>query len=92
MKTNWHEDWARVVLHLNDGYTQVEITDEAGQRLYMTPFDIPTKVIPVDLRPLGSRFRLRWAGNWPETSDTVEEMREKLAHSFEVLTEQATDL
>jgi hypothetical protein len=85
MRVNTYENWGRVIHHETGGVTHFEITDEAGVPLQMRPFEIPTKCIPQELRPIGSRFLLQWDGIWPEQSDTTEALRERCGSAFRVL-------
>ena len=85
MKINTHENWALVVHHLDDAHTTVEITDASGVRLSMPYFHVPTSAIPIALRRIGSRFLLRWRAVWPNDSDSVADIREQMAHAFEVI-------
>jgi hypothetical protein len=60
---------ARVVLHLNDGFTKVDL-----ERIQGT-WDIPTERIPWGLRAIGSRCLVTYQAWWPEVSDSPEQMR-----------------
>jgi hypothetical protein len=85
MQVNTYENWGRVIHHETGGFSLVEITDEAGVRLEMLPFEMPTECIPAELRRIGSRFLFQWDGIWPEESDTTEELRERCRKAFRVL-------
>ena len=54
------KETVRVIFHLNDGYTQVIWQDSENTAWAGTGwmFDIPTHVIPFDLRIIGSCFLL----------------------------------
>jgi len=85
MRINTHENWGRVTHHKSGGYTEIEITDAGCLRLHMPRFEIPTEIIPPELRRIGSRFYFQWDGIWPEESDTAEELRARTRQSFRVL-------
>jgi hypothetical protein len=85
VRINTHENRARVVHHLDGAYTMVEITDDEGARLNMPNFHMPTDVIPVRLRRIGSRFVLRWRTVWPEDGDSVDDLRAEHARAYEVI-------
>ena len=87
MRVNTHENWARVLCHLNAGFLRVEMTDAVGDRINMPNFEVPKDNIPPHLRAVGSRFLLRWSAIWPEDHDTVDEYRDAMSKSFEVVTE-----
>ena len=87
MRVNTYENWARVTFHLNGGFLRVEITDESGVRLNMPTFDLPTDKIPPHLRAIGSRFLLRWNAIWPDDDDPVDQYRDAMADSVEVIGE-----
>jgi hypothetical protein len=71
----------RVLMHLNGGYTKVflERTEGIGMANGGVEWDIPTRLIPPHLRPIGSRFIVRTNGVWPEATDTAEELRAAVA-------------
>jgi len=87
MRFTAQEHWVRVSLHLNGGFLRVEITDEFGERLNMPTFDLATVRIPAHLRSIGSRFLIRLTSIWAEEYDTVDEIRDALAESIEVICE-----
>lgn len=78
----------RVVHHLDNNYTTLEGVNDQGQRLLGYPtFDVPTQIIPFHLRPLGSRFLLRYRvipldiqGSMP-----VDQLREERSSMYEVI-------
>ena len=47
MRVNTHENWARVLCHLNGGFLRVEMTDAVGDRFNMPNFEVPTDNIPL---------------------------------------------
>jgi hypothetical protein len=85
MRINVHENFVRVIHHLDGSYTMVEVTNDQRGRLTMPNFKIPTDGIPTRLRQIGSRFMLRWQAVWPENGDSIDGIREKLASAYEVI-------
>jgi hypothetical protein len=85
MRVTTYENWGRVIHHESGGLTVVEITNEAGVRLEMRPFEMLTECIPAELRRIGSRFLFQWDGIWPEESDTPDKLRERCRKAFRVL-------
>ena len=59
---------ARVVMHLNEGFTRVQL-DLGAQ------WDIPTAAIPLRLRAIGSRVRVIMQSVRPEPQDSAEALR-----------------
>lgn len=39
-------------------------------------WEIPTKIIPIALRPIGTRFLVEGQFVWPEVGDTATDLRE----------------
>jgi len=81
MKLHPLREPVRVLMHLNGGYTKVflERTEGCGMANGGIEWDIPTRVIPLHLRPIGSRFLVLTNSVWPESTDTVEELRAVVA-------------
>ena len=66
----------RVLFHLNEGYTCVLMERLVGDKyVALHDLDIPTKVIPPHLRPLGSRFMLVWSPFSVKVTDSIEDIR-----------------
>jgi hypothetical protein len=73
----WREE-ARVEFHLNEGYTKVSCCSLGS------PPDIPTDLIPHDLRRLGSSFLLTvYLPHW-EQCQTIHEVKEALIDSIHI--------
>ena len=79
------EEPARVLFHLN-GYTKVilERTEGVGMADGGIVWDISTKKIPQHLRPIGSRFIVKYKHPDENIEGTVEEIREAL-HNTEII-------
>lgn len=79
----------RLIMHLNEGYTRVllERTEGLGMANGGVTWDIPTEVIPLSLRLLGSRFVVVTETLWPEPSDTASELRDAISFRVEALVE-----
>jgi hypothetical protein len=69
-----HRLLARVAYHVNGGYSCVEL--QTGHQL-----EIPTNVIPADLRKIGSRF---WLLLHKIRHDSREALRESLENCYAV--------
>jgi hypothetical protein len=80
-----YENWGRFVHHQTAGWTLVEITNQAGVPLHLSPFEIWTESIPRELRPIGSRFLFQWDGIRPEDSDSPEEVKERCRNGWRVV-------
>ena len=65
----------RVVMHLDGGFTKVVLDGGGGAN-----WDIPTAIIPVHLRAIGSRFLLAGRFQRPEPLDTGEDIRAALRY------------
>jgi hypothetical protein len=85
MHVTTYENWGRVFLHENGGVTLVEITDSAGVSFNIPRLSVPTDCIPVELRPIGTRFYFQWDGISAEDSDTLEELRARCRTAFRIL-------
>lgn len=57
-----YENEVRVVSPLNGGMTAVESVQPHTSRAGFPRFEVPTALIPADLRSIGSTFLLRWGG------------------------------
>jgi len=69
---------ARILFHLN-GITRIVLERYEGMGIADGGlWEIPTDLIPLDLRPIGSRFMLVGQFIQAETRDTGEELREAL--------------
>jgi hypothetical protein len=79
-----YENWGRVIHHGSDGFSVVQVTDEAGTPLHMRPFEMPTLCIPFELRPIGSRFLFEWDGIRVDETDSTESLREHCRTMFRV--------
>ena len=69
---------ARVLMHLNGGYTKISLerTEGLGMANGGIEWDIPTRLIPPHLRPIGSRFLIVTnVVSAVEPSDTADELR-----------------
>jgi hypothetical protein len=68
---------ARVVMHLNGGFTKVvlERTMGSGMADGGICWDIPTDRIPLHLRAIGSRFLVVTHVIRPDADDTVDALR-----------------
>ncbi len=71
---------ARVVMHLNGGFTKVLFEDTLGSGLGDGGLmrDIPTANIPLPLRAVGSRFMLSCQAMAPEVHDSTEDVRAEM--------------
>ena len=80
---------ARILFHLNEGFTRIlfERTEGLGIANGGAEWDIPTSLIPPNLRRIGSRFMIDSASIWPEPGDTAEELR---AAIYEIRIEELT--
>lgn len=70
--------FARVALHLDAGFTRLAVyppPDASGEPV--GSFDIPTALIPVRLRRIGSRLKV--SGEHPDPHAPVEEIRLTIA-------------
>lgn len=67
----------QVVMHLNEGFTKVSLdgTRETGLADGVVSWDIPTHLIPVRLRRIGSRLVVVRRTLRPEPNDSVAELR-----------------
>ena len=76
---------AKVLMHLNSGYTRVSLTRYGGLGLMNggVDLDIPTRAIPPFLRALGSQFLVIKPRFTPEEGDATDELR-RLAKQVEV--------
>ena len=59
MNTRVEQTRVRVVMHMDDPFTKLEVINEKGQRLHHPGFTIPRSCIPPHLRKIGSQFFLR---------------------------------
>jgi hypothetical protein len=77
---------ARILFHLSEGYTRVSLERTEGQGMADggTCWDIPTSMIPQQLRCIGSRFQLVGQLVRPEEVDSVEDWRSASADSIRV--------
>ncbi|HKI37948.1 MAG TPA: hypothetical protein VKA46_39200 [Gemmataceae bacterium] len=85
----WREP-ARVLMHLNGGYTKVSLERFEGVGLANggIEWDIPTRSIPPHLRGIGSRFLVVTSTISPEANDSPDELRAAIAAvTIEELTE-----
>ena len=74
----------RILFHLNEGYTRVlmeRLID--GQPVSLYDIDIPTEIIPLRLRHLGSRFVLVWPPFSVESTDSADEIRAAMKYRVE---------
>lgn len=76
-------------MHLNEGYTKllVERTEGLGLADGGATWDIPTRIIPSHLRPLGCRFVVVTEALWPERGDTASELRDAIFYQIEAVQE-----
>jgi len=78
------KNWGRVVHHQNGVWTDVELTEEC------LPFNVslcqvPTECIPLEFRPIGSRFFFQRDGFIPEDPDTANDLKERVLKSCRIL-------
>ena len=68
---------ARLVMHLNEGFTKVALERTSGSGLADggVCWDIPTDRIPFHLRAMGSRFLVVCQTYQPEPHDSAEAIR-----------------
>ena len=74
---------ARVMMHLNGGFTRIVI--ERFQGLGLADggeLDIPTEQIPYHLRPIGSRFIVNFPRFSAERQDSIEDIRAAMAEPY----------
>jgi hypothetical protein len=74
--TSWREP-ARVVMHLNGGFTKVILERTLGVGLANggIDVDIPTDCIPFHLRAIGSRFLVTTQSMQPDPLDSADIIR-----------------
>jgi hypothetical protein len=64
----------------------VERINEKGHRLNWVAMHIPTRIIPINLRPIWSRFLLRWGTNKLfDGTESIEEIRADNSRYFQVV-------
>ena len=70
------QEFVRVVMHLNGGYTKVRLErfEGSGMADGGIEWDIPTQVIPSHLRFIGTRFLLLADLNNPDPNFEVQEL------------------
>lgn len=85
LRVRTYENWGRVVRHENGGVTVVELTDSEGVPFNSLEQQVPTDCIPVELRPIGTRFYFQWDGISTEDADSPEELRAHCRTAFRVL-------
>ena len=73
----WKEE-VKVEFPLNGNYTMVRCDYNLRFRL----IEIPTKLIPSDLRSIGSRFNLTIYGPHKDKCETIEDVKDALENSI----------
>jgi hypothetical protein len=85
VRVTHHENWFRVLFHLNGGITVVELTDDNGIAFPGTPWQVATESIPNEFRGIGTRILAEWDALNPEATDGVEEIRNAIRTSIRVI-------
>lgn len=77
MKTELLREPAKLLMHLNGGYSKVILERTVGLGLADggIEWEIPTDVLPSHLRAIGSRFVVVRESIVPEDDDSVDEIR-----------------
>jgi len=76
--TETFEARAVVAMHLPGGFTRLEHVRERPAHWQ----DVPTELIPSNLRGLGTEVVVRWAATGRTSADSADDVREKVKQSI----------
>lgn len=77
MKTKTLQEPVKLLMHLNGGYSKVVLERTVGLGIADggIEWDIPTELIPPQLRAIGSRFIVICESISPDEQDEIEDIR-----------------